>query len=278
MKEEKTLDEDIKEDEKKKKLGARKKQILDRLHTEENIKTIKSSKKPLKKLWVLIIILVLIGLIGGYNPGDILPGYKPSWAYISFEIEQFGMTQTIEEDYYQGWTKNDLKEPLNHWWFTLPAVAFGKALFKKDFTETPSAAFYGLISILILGCSILLFEFYDKKKDFSVKTFSSVQCLLYSLMLIPSIYTLSVLLKFVGSYLLIGHHYYKLPQTIRIGDMEITKFNSFVYPVPYLIIIVIFILLTIIFTVIEIDMKTILKERETSETKIKTTLKPDLWR
>jgi len=260
MKGEEANYDDIKEEEKRILIGKRKKQIDDKLHTEENIRTIKSSKKPLRRLWILIIILVAVALIAGYNPGGIVPGYTPSWAYINYEIETFGTTQTIEENFPQDWSENDLSLPINKAWFELPAISFGKALFREDFTDVPNATLLGLISILIIGFGLIFFEMLDKKNDYSLTTYTTVQCILYTSMIIPAVYALSNLIKFVGSYLLMGQHYHKLPITLRVGGVTVTKFNSWVYPVPYFLIVISFIIITIAFTVMEADLKVILKE------------------
>ena len=113
MKGEDALKEETKETTETTILRKRKSQILSKLHTYENIKTIKTSKKPLRKVWIIIIIFVIIALIGGYNLGGIIPGYEPSWAYLNFDIEKFGEVQTIEEDFPQGYTTDNLNFPLN---------------------------------------------------------------------------------------------------------------------------------------------------------------------
>ena len=269
--------EDIKRDEKKKILGTRKRQILSRLHTEENIRTIKTSKKPLRRLWIVVIILVVVGLIAAYNPGGLIPGYKPPWAYVSYDIEKSGMSQTIEEYYPLYWTENDLSLPLNKFWFTLTPAAFAKALFEEDFTDSPAAVLYGLIAILILGLAVTIFEFIDKKRDFSILSFATIQCILYSAMIIPCVFILSNLLKFVGTYILMAHHYYEYPVVINMGGVEISRFNSLLYPVPYLLVVIMFILIAIAATAMETDLKTLLNEREKNVSYKKSSSVFDMW-
>ena len=269
--------EDTKLEEKKRILGTRKKQILSKLHTEENIRTIKTSKKPLRKLWIIILLLVVVGLIAACNPGGLIPGYKPPWAYVSYDMEKFGVSQTIEEYYPLYWTENDLGLPLNKFWFTLTPAAFAKALFEEDFTDSPVATLYGLIAILILGLAVTIFEIIDKKRDFSITTFATIQCILYSAMIIPCIFIISHLLKFVGTYLLMTHHYYESPIVINMGGIEISKFNSLLYPVPYLLIVIMFMLIAIVATVMETDLKTLLHEREKNDTYKKSSSISDLW-
>jgi hypothetical protein len=277
MEEKDTSYEETKEEEKKNILGKRKKQILSRLHTDENIKTIKTSKKPLRKLWILIILFVAIALIAGYNPGGIIPGYEPSWAYVNYDVEKFGMTRTIEDNFQSDWTASDLDYSWNELWFTTPASAFGTALFKEDFSETSVTALYGLISLLILGVAVIIFEKIDKKRDYSITKFTTIQCILYSAMIIPTVLILTSLLKFVGSYILIGHQYYRTPLTVRLGEVEVTRFNTWIYPVPYLLIVISFMIIAIIFTVMETDLRVILREQEKDNTYKKSSSNSKLW-
>lgn len=240
-------------DPKEKIIQNRKKQILDRLKTDENIRTIKVSKKPLKKIGFLIIILALIGLLA--------TNYSP-WYYYKMNIQnkENGRVYEYEEFLYSYDTINDWDNPESAF-LIIPVVAYFNGVFISYLYVTPTDANIGFIIILALGLSIIIFEWLDKKKGFSFEFFTSVQAVLYSIMLIPTIYIGTSVSRFVASYLLQLHHFGPKPEEIFLPDfLYKAKIEFLLSPASIIIFLIILFLFLIIFTVIETDLRCILKE------------------
>jgi len=70
------------------------------------------------------------------------------------------------------------------------------------------------------------------------------------------------MLKFVGSYMMIAQTFFGDEINLKVATTEIVSLNSWIYPIPYILIIFCFMLIIIALTVIETDLKALLKDLE----------------
>lgn len=239
---------------KEKLLDERKKQIFNKLKTEESKRTIKVSKKPLKKIGFLIITLAIIGLI--------VTNFSP-WYYISMGFKSTSSDDIwqYEEFFYSNTDNNDFSQNLiNRGGLLSPEISYYNGIFKSYFDSTPSEINIGFIVLLLLGIAVVLFEWFDKKKDFSFEFFTTMQGIIYSFMLLPTIFLSMSVLKFISSYILEAHNFGSKFQNIAI-NFEL-KIYSLISPASIIIMVIILFLIIIIFTVMETDLRIIFKEVE----------------
>jgi hypothetical protein len=249
----------IKSDKKEKLLDERKKQILNKLKTDENVRTIKVSKKPLKKIGFLIILLAIFGLL--------IPNFVSPWYYIECKLENpvNSKTDSYKAEFRSYSQVNDWDQKY-YSYFVTPEVSYYVGVFFSYFYTTPTDVNIGFLIILLLGICVVLFEFFDKKKDFSFEFFTSIQAILYSLMLIPLIFISVSILRFIGSYFLQAHHFGTGYQDLFSGSLyEKSEIQFLLSPASIIVMLIVLFSLLIVFTVIETDLRTILKEMEKRE-------------
>lgn len=257
MRKQERTENNIKADRKEKILDQRKKQILSRLRTDENVRTIKVSKKPLKKIGFLIVFLAIIGLLATNTS---------PWYYMKFNYQDSnsGRIYSHEEFFYSYHDLDNIDEdnPAIETLLT-PETSYYNGVFRSFLHETPTDLNIGFSILLALGIAIVLFEFYDKKKGFSFEFFTSVQAIIYSLMFFPTIFISASVMRFIGSYFLVAHHFGSdFQNIIVIGDIGKTEVEFFISPAAIIVILIVLFLIIIVFTVVETDLRTILKEIE----------------
>ncbi len=259
MREQEERIQQIRLDKKEKILDERKKQILNRLKTDENVRTIKISKKPLKKIGFLIIILAIFGLL--------IPNIVSPWYYIDYTIEntKSGKSYNYEAEFRSYTTVNDWDQKYYSFFLT-PEVSYYNGVFVSFFHTTPTDVNIGFFIILLLGVCVVLFELLDKKKDFSFELFTSIQAILYSLMLIPLIFISTSVLRFIGSYFLQAHHFGTGYQDLFSKSIyEKSEIEFLISPASIIVMLIVLFIILIVFTVMETDLRTILKEIEKKE-------------
>jgi hypothetical protein len=226
----------------------------------------KYAKKPFPKLGILIIILAIIGIYLA-NTGSWLH-YSATWK-----------SGSIEEDFYK-----DLEGTNNSLiFFFNPPYSFIHGMSADYFLESPALALYGLYSLLIIGFVIIFFGLIDKKKNFSIINFHTIQFILYSLIIVPCVFIITSVIRFIQVFIITGHNigYYKdLLETILEDPSIIPKATPII---PYLFIILFLIVITITFTVMDSNLRIILEENKSfgkkiESTKIKVTPKKKIFR
>lgn len=259
MREQEKRIQQIRSDKKEKLIDERKKQILNRLKTDENVRTIKVSKKPLKKIGFLIILLAIFGLL--------VPNIVSPWYYIDYTLENTdsGKSDNFEAEFRSYSTADDWDQKY-YSFFVTPEVAYYNGVFVSFFHTTPTDVNIGFLIILALGICVVLFEWYDRKKDFSFEFFTSIQAILYSCMLIPVIFISTSILRFIGSYFLQAHHFGTGYENLFSRSFnERAEIGFIISPASIIVMLIVLFILLIVFTVMETDLRTILKEIEKRE-------------
>ena len=150
--------------------------------------------------------------------------------------------------------------------FTWPFVdkySYQSGIFIEDYSDIPNTSFYALIILLIMGIGIIIFGFLDKKYDFSILKFSLIRFILYILVLIPCTFIIVKCIVFPGAYVLASH--YSDVASIGIQRWFFGDVFRIFYPVSYILIIPLLVIIMVIFTSIDIDLKRIKNEILKSE-------------
>lgn len=209
----------------------------------------KSYEKTFPKLGVLLIILATFGLIFINNA---------PWAFISYDAEYGSVGASFHRDL----ENIDIEHQKVLKLFESPYYI---GLSTGDFTYTPILAFYGFISLVMIGIVITIFGIIDKKLDFSIKTFTITHFILAAVAIIPCVSIVLSVMKFLSAHLLL---YYNISLIHNlIPDINITFLT---FPVAFILIALGFIVIKLEFTVMKIDLNELQKIAEVDTTSKKS--------
>jgi hypothetical protein len=210
------------------------------------------AKKPFPKLGVLIIIFA-VACIYLINTGPWLH-YSANW--YSGEVDEFlykdleGVNSSVE-------------------FFFNPPHAYLHGIFADFFEESPRLALYGLISLLIIGIIITLFGIIDRKKNFQIINYYTIHFILYSIIIIPCVFIITAVIRFLQIYILGGHNFGTGDELIKILGEDFTNMPKAVPPMSYMLIISSLVIITIVFTVMDSNLRIIREESESLSKKLK---------
>jgi hypothetical protein len=221
-------------------LKARKDEISKSWRTKENVATIVASKKPFPKFGIIIIVVAIICLIA--------VNYV-SWIHWESDTEEGYIVKSLYKDL-EGADFIDFSYLTDPW-------GFYSGLFTDDLSNAPRSATYGLMGIIFIGIAITVFGLVDKKRNFSVIKFRLIHFILYIAILIPCVFVISSVIKFIGAYLVVSHN--TGFKGILSGVMPEIFWN---FPTPYILIISLIGVVILATTILEIDVREIQREVE----------------
>ena len=244
---------DFKDLEKQRIIDLRKSQVEKKLHTKANIKKILVSKKPFPKIGIFLIIFAISGIIIIDN----LPWYNYNGDLLKFIDDQVVGYEKVDLYFYKDMRTN-IDHPSAIWFFQGP-YAHTRGLYSDDLSESPRLAFYGMISLIILGIAICIFGILDKKKNFSLIKFRKIHLIFSIFIILPCVFIITSVTRFISSYLLLSHNI-GYGEDISRAFPELEKIPKTSTPVPYILIISCLIIIIIALTLIESDYRIIRKE------------------
>lgn len=198
----------------------------------------KSYEKTFPKLGVLLIVLSIFGLIFINNA---------PWAFIKYNTDYGSVDAYIYRDFDE--RNNEYPEIIKL--FETPYY-MGLSIF--DFTNTPSLAFNGFVSLIILGLLITILGIIDKKFNFSIQTFTLFHFIFASVAIIPCIFIVISVMNFLSAHLLLFYNISQINQLIP----NIT-FTFLTFPAAFLLVALGFIIIKIEFTVMKVDLNELQK-------------------
>ena len=213
------------------------------------------AKKSFPKLGILIIIFAIVGIYLA-NSGP--------WIHYSAKWKELGV---VDENFYKDLEGVNTEVLV----FFNPPFSFIHGMFEDYFFESPALAVYGLYSLLIIGLIIIIFGFIDKKKNFPIINFHTIQFILYSLIIIPCIFIITSVIRFIQIFIIAGHNigYGKeLLETLIEDPSTIPRITPIV---AYLFIIIFLAIITITFVVMDSNLRIIREESETIRKKLEST-------
>jgi hypothetical protein len=234
-------------------LDPRRSQVEKKLHTSANIKKILVSKKPFPKIGIFLIIFAISGIVIVDN----LPWYTFNGSLCKIEDNKVVGIEKMELYFYSNMRTNVYHHSAE--WFFKGPYAYIKGISTRDLFESPRLAFYGLISLIILGIAICIFGILDKKRNFSIIKFRKIHLILSILIFLPCVFIITSVTRFISSYLLAGHNVgYGADISKYFPSFESVPSSS--TPVPYILVISCLIIIIVALTLIESDYRIIRKE------------------
>lgn len=243
-----------------------------------NISKVRDQRKTVNVFVIILFVLTIILVVLCYNPLGIIPGYKPAWAYVKYTTDFNSLLEkpeTIEVIYPQNWPSDpnlivvnslgnmpeELEKklaPFYRIWFQEPrSVQVG--LDESAFTDVPNFILISLIVMLIIELIIIVNSYFlDKKYNYSITKFLAINSSFYIILLIPCIFILSLISRFLGSYVLIQQHWGPPIQSLFEGTVD--TITHWVYVVPLYLLFFVFATMIIIFLVLGINFRSIQKE------------------
>jgi hypothetical protein len=209
------------------------------------------AKKPFPKLGILIIIFAIIGIYLA-NSGP--------WVHHSARWK----SGDVEETFYKDLKGANSTTIL----FFYPPYCYIHGIFADYFSESPTLALYGLYSLLIIGFVIIIFGSVDRKKNFSIINFHTIQFSLYALIILPCVFIITSVIRFIQSYIVGGHNIGYGEDLLKILSEDLLEIPSTTPIVPYFFIILFLIVITITFTVMDSNLKIILEENKNIRKKL----------
>ena len=195
-----------------------------------------SHNRSFPKLGILLIIIAIIGLISIDNT---------PWAYIGYE-EDYGY---VETPVYRNFKNADSEHQTILDLFGSPYYI---GVSTDDFTYAPTSAYYGFISLIILGVILTIFGIWNKIRNFSLKTFTIFHFIFATATIIPSTFIVLSVIKFLGAHFLLYHN------TPLISNSNIIL----LFPAVYIVIVLGSIIIKLAFTVIRMDFNELQKIKE----------------
>jgi len=220
-------------------INKRKKQVFHKENINKNL-----TKKSLPKLVIFVIIFTIIGLIAS----ETLP-----WTHFKLQTED----SLTEESIY----KNAQESKIKTIFLYEPPYSNNIGLTIKDFTNAPIFSLYGLICLLVIGITIFFYWFVNKKNNFNFISFSSVRLLFYLIIIIPCVFIILSSIRFLGTYLMLAHHFSNTDKAI--SDLSLINFPQWSFPVPLLLVILSLIIILFAISMLDLDLnKKIINEEK----------------
>jgi len=196
----------------------------------------KSYEKLFPKVGILLIIFSIIGLVFISN----VP-----WACIKYGK---GTPQT-ESWIYQNYKGDNVESQEISNLFIAPYYI---GLTKNDFSVIPKYATFAFISLIIIGILVSIFGVIDRYKNFSLEMFSNIHYIFSTVIIIPSLYLIMLVIKFLGSHFLI----------INNGALISESSITLLFPNAIIITIMGVILIRLAFTLMRMDFTGLHKIKE----------------
>lgn len=234
-------DNTLQDKQKERILEIRKQQIEKKLHTDENVTVIRYSKKPFPKLALIILIFSIVGLYAVNNV---------AWIHIetfdgTFNLEVYrdlkGQTSAIDSIFYS------------------KTNSLNTGIMREYFFSCPTLATYGLVGILLTSLTVLIYGFLDKKKDFSVINFNTVKFVIFSVLILPTIFLMYSVVRFFGSYLIMSQSYVSPDEVYNLYPSMISGMH-WSYPASYILLMGSFVVIIIAFSEMDSSLRKILHE------------------
>lgn len=233
-------------------LKLRKTQMYKKWHTDENTKRLMRSKKPFPKFGIILSAYSIINLI--------LVEYGP-WGH-------------LKAQWITGYQVDDLifknLRGINPYVLPYFERPFGHihGIFSEDFSQIPTLVSYSLIVIFCIGILITIYGLMDRKNNYGIIKFYEKQSYLYLSSIIPCVVIIVSCLPFIGSYIILGHNVGYLDDLILVIEGAGQTVPAWTPPVPYMLIISTFFIITIAFTVLDSNLRTIRKDIKISKEKM----------
>jgi len=218
---------------------------------EKKSKKITYEKKFPKLCILLIIIAIIVWISINYVP----------WGYIKYDTGSSEMELSINRDFIlsnesgKAIDTNVSKNITN-----LFSKPYYLGLSTNDFSDTPKLAENSIIVLIVLCILITIFWAIDKIFNFSAEIFIVVHFVITTTVIVPCMFIILSVSKFVGAQILI---YYN-------SHFITAKILTVAFPVAFVLIILGFVTIRLIFTVIKIDFKEMQKLLKTGVTETMT--------